>query len=374
MVKIQSGRKIVCHIKPHERTYAFIQALKENKVYIIKLLKDKTGTSFTFFEKDISIVRKIRKQHTIPIQFTRPDSHSIIHLQMTTLFGVFGFVILPYILSLFLWQISIDDVSNERQVKLQGELHELKVDERKMISTLVSDSEIRQVLLANNHDLSWIHIKRTGSKMQITSVPAPVITREQTDQKVPSDLVAFRRGIITHYDLRSGERVVPINETVKKGDVLVSGVLKQGETNIVVGAQGEVFADYWLETSFQLPTKIEYDKFSSEQVKILQVAPKWKKLTKKQNYQNLVEVVKSIFHVERETIVEKSTFIVNEQWIQEAFLPMLRMRTSSILTPKGKIKDEKVLHLTWTDDKVKGKVLYYMNDNIASKRPINQGD
>lgn len=374
MVKIQSGRKINCHIKPHEHTYAFIQALKENNVYIIKLSKDKSGTSFTLFEKDLSIVRRIRKQHKIPIHFTRPDSDSIIQFQWMTLIGLFGFIILPYIFSLFLWQISIDDVSDERQVKLFSELHNLKVDERKMMSKLVTDSEIRQVLLAKNHDLSWIHIKRTGSKMHITSVPAPVISREPSDQKTPSDLVAFRKGVITNYDLTSGERLIPINETVKKGDVLVTGVLKQGDTDIIVGAQGQVFADYWVETSFQLPTKIVYDKFSSEQVNIFQMRLAWENFQKKQSVDHLVELVKSAFRIERQTIIGKSEFIVSEQWINEAFLPMLRMRTASTLTPKGKIKDEKVLHITWTNDTVKGKVLYYMNDNIASKRPIYQGD
>ncbi|WP_075618121.1 sporulation protein YqfD [Paenisporosarcina indica] len=374
MAKIQSGRKINCHIKPHEHTYAFIQALKENKVYIIKLSKDKSGTSFTLFEKDLSIVRRIRKQHKIPIHFTRPDSDSIIQFQWMTLLGLFGFILLPYIFSLFLWQISIDDVSDERQVKLFSELHDLKVNERKMMSKLVSDSEIRQVLLAKNHDLSWIHIKRTGSKMHITSVPAPVISREPSDQKAPSDLVAFRRGVITNYDLTSGERLIPINETVKKGDVLVTGVLKQGDTDIIVGAQGQVFADYWVEMSFQLPTKIVYDKFSSEQVNLFQIRPAWKKFQETQSVDHLVELVKSAFRIERQTIIGKSEFIVSEQWINEAFLPMLRMRTASTLTPKGKIKDEKILHITWTNDTVKGKVLYYMNDNIASKRPIHQGD
>jgi len=374
MAKIHSGRKIICQIKPHDRTYAFIQSLKEHNVYIIKLSRNKSGTTFTLYEKDLSIVRKIRKQHRIPIHFIRPDTHSIIQFQGTTLLGLLSFILLPYLFSLFLWQISIDDVSDEREVKLQGELQELKVEERKMLGSLVSDSDIRQVLLAKNHDLSWIHIKRSGTKMQITSVPAPVITREQTDQKTPSDLVAFRRGIITHYDLSSGERLIPINETAEKGDVLVTGILKQGDKNIVVGAQGQVFADYWLEMSFQLPTKIVYDKFSSEQVKILQVAPAWKQFKKQQNFENLSEMVKSVFRIERETIVERTALDVNDQWIKEAFLPMLRLRTASTLTSKGKVKDEKVLHVTWTNDTVKGKVLYYMNDNIASKRPIHQGD
>jgi similar to stage IV sporulation protein len=374
MAIMQSGRKIICHIKPHDRTYAFIQSLKESNVYIIQLSRDKSGAIFTIYEKDLPTIRKIRKQHRIPIHFTRPDTHSIIQFQATTLMGLFGFILLPLLFSLFLWQISIDDVSDEREVKLQGELQELNVVEKKLLGSLVSDADIRQVLLAKNHDLSWIHIKRSGTKMHITSVPAPVITREQTDQKTPSDLVAMRRGIITHYDIRSGERLVPINETAEKGDLLVTGILKQGDKNIVVGAQGQVFADYWLEMSFELPSKIGYEKFSSEQVKILQVAPAWKQFKKRQTFENLSDVVKSVFRVERETIVEKKTLDVTDQWIKEAFLPMLRIRTAASLTSKGKIKDEKVLHVTWTNDTVKGKVLYYMNDNIASKRPIHQGD
>ncbi len=371
---VSNGRKIDCHIKPHDRIYPFIHSLKENKVYIIKLSTDKSGTMFTIYEKDLSIVRKIRKQYKLPIHFTRPDTNQIIQFQWSMLLGLLGFIIIPYICSLFLWQISIEDISDERQVRLEQELHNLKVNERKLLTSLVSDAQIRQVLLANNHDLSWIHIKRTGSKMNITSVPAPIIFRQPTDHQVPSNLVALRRGVITHYDLRSGERVAPLHSTVKNGDLLVTGVLKQGKKYLLVGAEGQVFADFWYETSFELPTKIVYDKFISEQVKILQVSSPWKKFKKEQSREHFLELCKSVFKIEHHTIVEKSSVTVNEQWIEEAFLPMLRMRTASGLSPKGKIKDEKILHMTWTNDTVKGKVLYYVNDNIAGKRPIHQGD
>lgn len=374
MASIESGRKITCHIKSHEQTYSFLQALKVNKVYIIKLSTNKTGTTFSIYERDIPKVRKIRKQFKIPIHFSRPDNTHVIHFHWSVLAGLLGFVLVPYICSLFLWQLTVEDAQDERQVKLEQELQELNVTERKSLKSLVPDSEIRQVILANNHDLSWIHIKRTGSKMHITSVPAPVIIRDQVNQTAPSDLVALRKGVITHYDLRSGERLVPLHETVKKGDKLVTGILKQGDKNLVVGAEGQVFADYWLEMSFQLPTKIVYDKFVSEEVKILQVSPAWKVFKKEQNVKSLTELLKSIFRIEHNTIVEKASVTVNEQWIEEAFLPMLRMRTASTLSQNGKIKDEKVLHMTWSNDTVKGKVLYYMNDNIAGKRPIHQGD
>ncbi|QBP40868.1 sporulation protein YqfD [Paenisporosarcina antarctica] len=374
MTTNKKGRKITCQVKPHNGMYPFIQSLKQNKVYIIKLFTSKSGATFTILEKDLHIVRRVRKQYKIPIHFSRPDAKQIIQFEWTIIIGLLGFIILPYLCSLFLWQISIEDVSDERKVKLERELQDLHVGERKIMDSLATDSEIRQVLLANNHDLSWIHIKRSGSKMKITSVPAPVIIREQIDQQKPSNLVAFRRGIITHYDLRSGERLISINETANKGDVLVTGVLKKGEKDVIVGAEGQVFADFWLETSFQIPTKIVYDKFSSEQVKILQISPSWKEFKKEQNSENFTELIKSVFRIERNTIVQRSILPVSEQWIQEAFLPMLRMRTASSLSPKGRIMDEKILHMTWSNDKVKGNVLYYLNDNIASKSPIHQGD
>lgn len=43
--------------------------------------------------------------------------------------------------------------------------------------------------------------------------------------------------------------------TVYEGDTLVSGVLMHGDQYVIVGAEGEVFADYWLETTFSIPKK-----------------------------------------------------------------------------------------------------------------------
>ncbi len=371
---IQNVRKITCQVKKNGNTFQFIQALKQHKVYIMKLHANEKGTEFTIYEKDLSIVRRIRKKYKIVIDFKRPDAKHILYFHWSMLIGLMCFMIIPFICSLFIWQISIEDVSKERQVKLEQELTNLRVVERKLIKSLVPDGEIRQVLLANNHDLSWVHIKRAGTKMHITSVPAPIVIRDEINEQRASNLVALRKGVITHYDLRFGERLVPLHQTVNKGDILVTGILKQGKKDIIVGAEGKVFADYWVETSFEIPVKIVYDKFLSKEVKILPISQPWEKFQKDRNATQFVEVIKSIFRIERHTVVEKEILSVNEQWMKDAFLPMLRMRTTSNLSPYGKIKDEKILHMTWTNDTVKGKVLYYMNDNIAGKRPIHQGD
>ena len=74
----------------------------------------------------------------------------------------------------------------------------------------------------------------------------------------PSDLVARTGGVITRFALKKGERVGHVHQTVKKGDVLATGILEQGDKTTVVGADGAVYADYWVEYSFSLPKTIRF--------------------------------------------------------------------------------------------------------------------
>ena len=40
--------------------------------------------------------------------------------------------------------------------------------------------------------------------------------------------------------------------------MLATGILEQGDKTTVVGADGAVYADYWVEYSFSLPKTIDY--------------------------------------------------------------------------------------------------------------------
>ena len=62
---------------------------------------------------------------------------------------------------------------------------------------------------------------------------------------------------MTHFVISSGERRVLPNTTVYEGDTLVSGVITVGDKFIPIGASGEVYADYWLETEFTIPRKVQ---------------------------------------------------------------------------------------------------------------------
>ena len=55
---------------------------------------------------------------------------------------------------------------------------------------------------------------------------------------------------------------------------------------------------------------------------------------------------------------------------ETVIIPLLKNKLLSESLSKAIIKDEKILHVTFDNDKVNGTILFLINDNIAVKRPI----
>ena len=58
--------------------------------------------------------------------------------------------------------------------------------------------------------------------------------------------------------------------------MLATGILEQGDKTTVVGAEGAVYADYWVEYSFRLPKTIDYHLQGEETVQFSFQSP-WQK-------------------------------------------------------------------------------------------------
>ncbi|MFX3674423.1 MAG: sporulation protein YqfD [Paenisporosarcina sp.] len=372
--KLKSARFIECKLDKEPQAFTFLNTLREKEVNIMRLSSSSKRITFFIFEKDLPLLRKVRQQHRVTIHISRPDSSRIIQFHSFVLIGLLLFILIPFISSHFVWHVVVKDPSDERKAGIEKDLKALHVKEWVFKNRVPNDGVIRQKLLSSNYDLSWIHITRSGSVIKLEAVPAPSIENKSPIEKSLSNLVALRKGVITYYDLQSGERVVKIHETVEKGDLLATGIIKQGNLEKVVGAEGKVYADYWMEVSFQMHRNIQYESLVAEKLEFLQVKPAWKNLVNNPSSNSAIQMIKSVFQVKKVLIYDKKHLPVTEKWIKDSFMPMLHIKTSASLSQNGLIKQEKILHITWTNDTVKGKVLYFINDNIAGKQPIHQGD
>ncbi|HWK24410.1 MAG TPA: sporulation protein YqfD [Ureibacillus sp.] len=370
------NRPVEIRLNRSNGAHAFIQNLHSKGVKIKNLKHHDNEIRFEMVRKDLKIVREIRKKYHVKVKVQYLQESRIFQKNSWTAIGLLLLILIPIISSQFVWDVDVQAETPELRVAVENVIKEkLSLDKPKLKGSVQSDFEIRQTIMEQLRDLSWVHILKTGSSMTIVPQLAPITdNKDNTTTIKKNHLIATKSGVITHFEISSGERRVLPNTTVYKGDTLVSGVITVGDKSVVVGASGEVYADYWLETEFSIPKKVQLVSASSrewtfdfkindekEQGKSFQKVdlPEW--------LSRFIEIKKTQKYI---TVTEE----ISEEQIESFILPLLHEKILKSLPPKTIIKKENILHVSFDDDKVKGKVLFLVNENIAKNYPIDQGD
>ena len=344
----------------------FLTKLKSVGVKITALRVEKESAFFKTDKKGLKQVRKYRRRFGLKVSMRVVVNDR----GLDTLFKSYRFVIVftvPFICSFFLWSVKVESDMPEVAERIEEKLIANEIVRFRPLLLIPDEGEMRRDLMQDDPDLSWVRFKRVGTSLTVIPMLSPSLNDQTEAEGTPSDLVARTGGVITRFALTKGERVGHVHRTVKKGDVLASGTLEQGEDYVVVGAAGAVYADYWIEYKFSIPKTIRYRVQGEEKVEFV-FNPPWQegKLMTKE-IMNMVET--------KRTMSEATAQLEIVEGMEETvIIPLLKMKLLAELGADAIIKDDKVLHVTFDNDKVNGTILFLINDNIAVKRPISQGD
>ncbi|HWI50320.1 MAG TPA: sporulation protein YqfD [Rummeliibacillus sp.] len=372
MKKSREYRIVRIRIKRTKRLPAFLNALTKSKIVLRHLTTTENEVTFHTVRRHLPTIRKLRYQYGISFRIESLDDDQVLRKEWIVYAGLVILLAIPFLFSQWIWQVSIEKATPEQTEELSTTIKEMHLAGPFMKKDKPDDSLIRQYILSKHRDLSWVHIHRRGSKLIFEPLASPIIENEVNNDTVKGNLIANKSGVITHFNLQKGERVVEENDAVKNGELLVSGVLKRGEEDIVYGAEGEVYADYWIESDFSMPKKISYQTMGEKTYHF-----RWaneKKSNKEWKVVNLPKWFSSIgeVYLQQELIEKKVT--LDEKSVQDIVIPLLHQKYVKELPPKSVVKREKLLNVTIDNDTVKGKVLFLVNENIAIKQAINQGD
>ncbi|MGX9135317.1 sporulation protein YqfD [Rummeliibacillus sp. JY-2-4R] len=369
MKKSREYRIVRIRIKRTKRLTAFLSALTKSKIDLRHLTTTENEVSFQTIRKHLPTIRKLRYQYGISFRIESLDDDQVLRKEWIVYVGLAILFVIPFFFSQWIWQVSVENATPEQTEELSETLDGMHLLGPFMKRNKPDDTQIRQSILSKHRDLAWVHIHRRGSKLIFEPLAAPVIENESTNQSIKGNLIANKSGVITHFNLQKGERVVEENDAVKNGDLLVSGYLKRGEETIVYGAEGEVYADYWIESDFTMPRNITY-KTMGEKTYHFRWAnektndQKWKVVNLPKWFSSIGEV-----YLQQELIEKKIT--LDEKSVSDIVIPLLHQKYVKELPPKTVVKREKLLNVTIDNDTVKGKVLFLVNENIAVKQAIN---
>lgn len=156
-------------------------------------------------------------------------------------------VLLLYICTSFIWVI---DVSGTKKVKKETIMNILRQNGVKVGTqkSYIHKDDLENQMMIDIPELSWIGFELKGIKLIVKVVEA-VIPPSFPDKSTPCNIISVKDCMIAKIIVLEGNPQVKISDTVKKGQILISGIIQHDEANVrYVHANGEVLGRVWYES------------------------------------------------------------------------------------------------------------------------------
>lgn len=165
--------------------------------------------------------------------------------------GVVLSIINIYLMSLFVWDISLDGGYSYTDIEITSFLKDIGVYEG--IKKNKIDCEAIETKIRNNfYDITWVSAELTGTRLIIHIKENFDELDVEAVSNTPTDLIATSDAEIVTIITRTGTPKVKEGDKVKKGEVLVSGIIEIYDDN------KEVKKTEYVTSDADIYAKVEY--------------------------------------------------------------------------------------------------------------------
>lgn len=210
-------------------------------------------------------------------------------------------IILLNILGNMIFSIEIDIDNKEIKEIVNKELETYNIKKFSFNKSYNERKDIIEKILLNNKDtIEWIEIEKIGTKY-IVRVEERII-KDKKEECMPRNIVAKRDGLILNINSSAGEIKKSINDYVKKGDIIISGIItKNDEEKNRVCASGKVYAETWYQVSVEVPYN-------------------YKEIIYTRDYKRNISI--TIFNKRKSLFKDFDNYIIKEKSISNKILPI----------------------------------------------------
>ncbi len=162
---------------------------------------------------------------------------------------------LIFLLSNIIFEVEVINNSDTIKNLVYEELKKYKVSKFKFVISFDKQEQIaKQIAYENKEQIEWMELKREGTKYIVNVEQRK---KEKIEKpKANRNIVAKKTGILLKIDAKTGEVVKKINDYVKKGDIVISGMIKNKNTvKKLVSADGKIYAEVWYTVNVSMPLK-----------------------------------------------------------------------------------------------------------------------
>lgn len=164
--------------------------------------------------------------------------------------------LLSFLSSLIL-KVEVIHTKQEIRQLVLSDLEEYGIKPYRFKVSFDKKEEITEKILEKEKEkLEWMEIEEAGTTYRVNVEERKKNTEiKKTEEQ---SIVAKKAGRILEIEASHGEIVVKKNDYVKKGDTLISGIIKNKETPVSkIRAEGRVFAEVWYKVNVEVPYDYE---------------------------------------------------------------------------------------------------------------------
>lgn len=334
-----------------------------------------------FVKVDEETYHKIKKIKTIyKITITKRTGFLKLFHQIKTnaLFLVMLTIGLFVLLFLSHLTFDVEVVHSKKEIRTLI-LNELEEEGIKKLHLQVSfekqEQIVKRILEKHKDKIEWLEIERIGTKY-IVKVEERKI-KEFHQEGTAQNVIAKKDGMILKIDATKGEIVKKKNDYVKKGDVLITGIIKNQDQEMAkVRAEGTVFAETWYQSTVEMPlhykeesltgkTKNRFQiRFLSHTFSLFDFNPFQQK-----REQNITIVKNPLLPISIEYSKQKELFVIDEIYTKEQAVAKATLLASEKLKKTLGERDEiifqKTLKIVEKESKIIVDVFFKVSEDIT---------
>lgn len=250
--------ELVLHLRG-ERVGTCIAEFQQNGMFLRSVRVRQTTAKCVVLLTDFQEAYRICRHHHVKFRIVERRGlpflgQRLLH-RKAFLLGSVLFVCIIYGLSATVWRIDIVGVTDhESQMEIRNAARSVGLFVGQRTSKLTDLATMQRAILAKTPNFVWIGLHQQGSVSQIQAIPK--VEGVKKIPEVPQNIVADRPGVVQTVTVTRGRAVIKAPTYVKPGQVLISGILSEGEPN--VPAAGRVMAEVWYQSQVNVPLHVSH--------------------------------------------------------------------------------------------------------------------
>lgn len=342
--------------------------------------------------EDIHKLRRIVRRSDCKLKFIGRRGLPFLFKKMIKNSGFIIGIMIAFFITLLLsnmvWNINITGANPKIEHDIRNELSDMGIKRGKLQFQLPDNDDIQNELMDRLSAITWVGVRLNGTTYHLEVVEKKNV--EKSELLSPRHLVAKKKAVIYDYFIEQGQPMIKVNDFVKKGQVLVSGIIgKEGKTEIIA-SKGEVFGEIWYKSEVTIPLETLFNVYTGEYktkyfIDLFGITvPIWglgnNEFSKFQieNREKRIQFLKwSLPIIYKQQIIREKEEHVRKYNQEQAVSVGKKIAREELKAKLGEdvvIKGENVLHQSTENGKVKLTLQYQVIEDIALPQPIIQGD